>query len=319
MMKKNLESLAACWLLFSVNAQAAPGEFWELSSSMEAMGMSMPAQTSKECIPLKDEGQPAGVDKNCKVSDVKRIPNGMTWKMSCNDGTSGSGKQTRTKDTITSDVLMNSSDGSMKMSMKGKRVGGSCDTGDKMKAVMAEAEKSCDLSNKKTSEVILGAANYTTKGALCAGKKEPFCSMVKRDVPGDIQAFESLDLHLKSTPDSNLVKACGLNVDASRKSLCKANAGNRKETGFLDRHCPAEAKALREKMRAEYCAGRQFTASSDKAKCLSGMDTAEDGGGSASGSSAAAEQGAGKSGNVATDAVQQGTKALKGLKDAFGF
>lgn len=317
-MKKNLGCLAACWLIVSVHAQAAPGEFWELSSTMEGMGMAMPAQTSKECIPLKDEGQPAGVDKNCKMTDLKRIANGITWNMSCNDGTKGSGKQTRSKDTITSDMLMSTRDGSMKVSMKGKRLGGSCDTGDKMKAVMAEAEKNCDLANKKTSEVIMGAANYTTSGALCAGKKEPFCSMVKRDVPSDTKAFESLDLHLKSMPDSNVVKACGLNIEASRKSLCKANAGNRKELGFLDSHCPGEAKAMHEKMRAEHCSGRQFTAASAKANCMSGLDASRDGGESSSDSAAAAEQAPAKTGNVATDAVQEGTKAFKGLKDAFG-
>lgn len=316
MMKKNLGCLAACWLLFSVNAQAAPGEFWELTSTMEGMGMAMPAQTSRECIPLKDEGQPAGVDKSCKMTDVKRIANGITWNMSCNDGTSGSGKQTRSKDTLTSDILMHTSDGSMKVSMKGKRTGGSCDTGDKMKAVMAEAEKSCDLANKKTPEVIMGAANYITKGALCAGKKEPFCSMVKRELPSDTKAFASLDLHLKSMPDSNVVKACGLNVEASRKSLCKANASSRKEIGFLDSHCPAEAKALHDKMRAEHCAGRQFTAASAKAECMAGMEASRDGDASSSESPAAAAPG--KSGNVATDALEEGTKAFKGLKGAFG-
>ena len=318
-MKKYMFYLLSFGLVFSINAHAAPGEFWELTSSMEAMGMSMPSQTSKECIPLKDDGNPAGVDKNCKVTDVKRIPNGSTWKMSCNDGTTGSGKQTRIKDTITSDILMNTSDGSMKMSMKGKRIGGSCDTGDKMKAVMAEAEKSCDLSNKKAHEVIVGATNYTTNGALCAGKKEPFCSLVKRDLPSDTKAYEMLDVHLKAMPDSNVVKACGLNVEAARKSLCKANASNKGEMQFLNKHCAAEAKLLREKIRQEECSGRQFTAASDKAKCMAGIDTSGDTVASPSDNPTPADQSTSKPGNAATDAADKGKKAIKGLKDAFGF
>lgn len=318
-MNKKPGCLAMIGLLFCLGAQAAPGEYWELTSTMDGMGMAMPAQTSKQCLPLKDEGQPAGVDNNCKITDLKRISNGMTWKMSCADGTTGSGKQTRSKDTITSDVVMNTSDGSMKMSMKGKRVGGSCDTGEQMKAVMAEAEKSCDLADRKTPEVIMGAANYTTKGALCAGKKDAFCGMVKRDAPSDPRAYESLDQHLKAMPDSNIVKACGLNVESARKSVCKANASNRSETRFLDSHCPAEAKALREKMRAEYCSGRQFTAASDKAKCLSGADGSADAYQGGSDSAGASEQSSGKSDSAAPDMVKEGTKALKGLKDAFGF
>ena len=316
-MKKNLCYLFPFWLLLAFNAQAAPGEFWELTSAMEGMGMTMPAQTSKECLPLKDEGEPAGVDKNCKVTDLKHIPNGSTWKMSCNDGTTGSGKQTRTKDTITSDVLMNSSDGSMKMSMKGKRVGGSCDTGEKLKPVLAEIEKTCDLKNKKTEETVLMASNYTKSDGICASRKEPFCSLVKRELPNDKKAFEAFDQHLKVEPGSNAAKACGLNGEAARQSLCKANASNRKELGFLDRHCPSEAKVLRQKIREEECSGRQFTAAGDKTKCLAGIDLpTEDSPGS---SSATTEQGTSKSGNATTDAVKEGTKALKGLKDAFGF
>ncbi|MDP1659624.1 MAG: hypothetical protein Q8L73_09785 [Methylotenera sp.] len=318
-MKKYMFYLLSFGLIFSTNAQTAPGEFWELTSSLEAMGMSMPSQSSKECIPLKDDGNPAGVDNNCKVTDIKRIPNGSTWKMICNDGTTGSGKQTRIKDTIISDILMNTSDGSMKMSMKGKRVGGNCDTGDKMKAVMAEAEKSCNLSNKKAYEVIVGAPNYTVNGALCAGKKEPFCSLVKRELPSDIKAYEMLDVHFNATPDSNIVKACGLNVETARKSLCKANANNKSELPFLDKRCPAEAKILREKIRQEECSGRQFTAASDKAKCMSGIGASGDAVTSPNGSIAPADESTSKSGNVATDAAEKGKKAIKGLKDAFGF
>lgn len=318
-MNKNLGYLVFCGWLFSLNVQAAPGEFWELTSTMEGMGMSMPGQTSKQCLPLKDEGQPAGVDRNCKITDLKRIANGATWKMSCNDGTTGSGKQTRTKDTITSDILMNTSDGSMKMSMKGKRVGGSCDTGDQAKAMMAEAEKSCELADKKAAEVILAGEIYTSKGALCAGKKEQYCSLVKRELPNDIDTYQALAAHRQDQAGAAAIKGCGLNVEAARKSLCKANASNKKEIRFLDAHCPAEAKSLHEKMRAEYCSGRQFTAASDKAKCLSGADGSADAYESSGDSAAATEQGSGKSESAAPDMVKEGTKALKGLKDAFGF
>jgi hypothetical protein len=314
-MNKNLGWLASCWLVVAFGAQAAPGEFWELTSTMEGMGMSMPTQTSRECIPLKDEGQPAGVDKNCSMTDVKRIPNGITWNMRCSDGTKGSGKQTRSKDTITSDMLMHTREGSMKMNMKGKRVGGSCDTGDKMKAVMAEAEKSCELGGRNTVEVIMGASNYTAKGALCAGKKPEFCGLVKREVPSDPRAFEALDQHLKATPDSNVTKACGVNVETSRKGHCKANAGNSREMNFLEAHCPAEAKVLRDKMRAEHCAGRSFTSASDNADCLAGREPMPE---DASSSGNATEPASGKTGNAATDALKEGTKAFKGLKDAFG-
>jgi hypothetical protein len=318
-MQQNLRYLLFFLLIFAASVQAAPGEFWELTMSMEGMGMAMPARTSKECLPMKDEGQPAGVDKSCKITDLKPIPNGSTWKMNCNDGTSGSGTQTRIKDTITSDILMNTRDGSMKMSMKGKRVGGSCDTEAKTKALMADAQKSCDLSDKKAYEVVGAAALYTAKDALCAGKKEQYCSLVKRELPIDIKTYDSLNTVLKADTSSTIVQSCGLNVEGARQSLCKANASNRKEQGFLDKNCPAETKLLRDKMRQEECAGRQFTAASDNAKCLAGMDSSGGANESSETNSASAKNSTGKSDNPAMDAVKEGTKTLKGLKDAFGF
>jgi hypothetical protein len=329
--EKNLCYLLFCGLIFSVNALAAPGEYWELTSAMEGMGMSMPARTSKECMPLKDDGEPAGVDKNCKISDLKHISNDSTWKMSCNDGTTGSGKQTRIKDTITSDILMNTSDGSMKISMKGKHLGGSCQTDEKLKAVTAEV---CDLSNRKTYPTEKDAAQaaivYETfhkKGALCAGNKDMACSLVKRELPNDLGIYYNFSNMQSVEQQNGVTKGCGLgSADSVRRTVCQGNANNRKEIHMLDTLCPAEAKVLHQKIREEECSGRQFTAASDKAKCMAGVAVkTED---SANSSSSTTEHDTSKQGNTTTDAkpgsattgaVQEGTKALKGLKDAFGF
>ena len=323
-MKKIMCLLLTCWLVYAGSLQAAPGEFWELTSKMDGMGMSMPERTSKECLPLKDEGDPAGVDKSCKVTDLKRIPNGASWKMSCQDGTTGSGTQTRTKDTMTGDIVMNTSDGSMKINMKGKRVGGSCDTGAKAKTAMAEAAKSCDLSGKGAHEVIFNADAYTAKGSLCAGNKDQFCSLVKRDLAKDTKTYAAYDYQKKNAPNSNLAEACGLNPEASRQTLCKSNANDRSASHFLDQYCPGEAKALHEKIRHEECAGRSYTSASDKAKCMSGLDVDSETNTSAAGSSstsapASNQNDSTKSDSTSTDAVDQGKKALKGLKDVFGF
>ena len=326
-MKKIMCLLLTCWLAYAGTLQAAPGEFWELTSKMEGMGMSMPTQTLKECLPLKNESEPAGVNKDCKITEFKRLPNGSTWKMSCNEhgqNMTGSGTQTFTKDSFTSDVVMNSSEGTMNMSTKGKRVGGSCDTGAKAKAVMAEVAKSCDLSGKTAQEVIFNADIYTAKDSLCAGKKEQFCSLVKRDLGKDTKAYETYELQKKSSPNSNLASACGLNPEASRQALCKSNANNRSALQFLDQYCPGEAKALHEKARHEDCAGRSYTSATDKEKCMSGLGADDEKNTSTAGSSSSSapvsnQNDSTKSGSTTTDAVDQGKKALKGLKDVFGF
>lgn len=323
------------WLAIGGNVHAAPGEYWELTSAMEGMGIAMPAQTSRECLPLKDEGSPAGVDKNCTVTDVKRIPNGSTFKISCKDGTTGSGRQTRTKDTLTSDMQMTTSDGSMKMSVKGKRGGGSCATDEKQKAVMGEIDKRCDLSNREyypseKDAAYAGAVfeTYHKKGSMCVGRKDQACGLVKHYLPGDLTFYQQFaTMNSTAEQQSGVVKSCGLgSLDSVRQSTCKANADNRKQMGALDNYCPAEAKLLRAKVReerAKACAGRQFTSPGDKDKCMAGGDSYDEvsagasvnGPGSAS-TTVSAESGSSDAGK---DPVEAGKKALKGLKDVFGF
>lgn len=329
-MKKIMCCLIPFWLAVG-SVQADPGEYWELTSSMEGMGISMPAQTSKECMPIKDDGGPAGIDKDCTVSDIKRIPNGSTFNFACKDGSTGSGRQTRTKDTLTSDMQANTNEGSMKMSVKGKRIGGSCETDAKYKAALAEGQKSCDLSNrefyKNDKEAAAAATSYETyykKGAFCASKKDQACALVKRELPNDLGVFSAYSMQ-NAEQQSGTLKACGLgSADSVRSSVCKNNANNRAEINRLEAYCPAEAKVLRAKIREEECSGRQFTSPGDKAKCLAGLDVNSSGDSSTSSGSAsgASSSGQGNSSNPADagkNAVETGKKALKGLKDAFGF
>jgi hypothetical protein len=331
-MKKYMFYLLSCWILFSINAHAAPGEYWELTTSMEGMGMSMPGQTSKECMPLKDDGMPTGVDKDCTISDIKRIPNGSTWKASCKDGSTGTGKQTRTKDTFTSEMLMNTKDGTMKMNSKGIRIGGSCQTDEKMKAAMAQVQKSCDLSNKEyyqtEDDAAAAAVSYDTyhkKGALCAAQKDQACTLIKRRMQNNELGYYNLLTVQTKEQQNGTIKSCGLGSSESlRSSVCKANANNRKDINLLGAHCPAEAKALRTKMREEACSGREFTSPGDKAKCLAGADMNSSGDSSTSTDPASSSGTSGQSStsnpdNAGKDAVETGKKALKGLKDAFGF
>lgn len=319
-----------CWVplwLVIGSAQADPGEYWELTTSMEGMGMSMPGETSRECMPIKDDGEPVGVDKDCSVSDIKRIPNGATYNFACKDGSTGSGKQTRTKDTLSSEMQANTKDGSMKMSVKGKRIGGNCETDAKYKAAMAEGQKSCDLSNrefyKNEKEAAAAATSYETyykKGAFCASKKDQACALLKRELPNDLGVYGSYAAQ-GAEQQSGTAKACGLgSADSIRASVCKNNANNRAEMNRLEAHCPSEAKVLRAKIREEECSGRQFTSPGDKAKCLAGADVNSSG--DSSTSAGPPSSGQGNSSNPAEagkNAVETGKKALKGLKDAFGF
>jgi hypothetical protein len=140
----------------------------------------------------------------------------------------------------------------------------------------------------------------------------------------DPKAYAAYDYQKKNAPNSNLAGACGLNPEASRQALCKSNANNRNELQFLDQYCPDEAKALHEKIRHEECAGRSYTSATDKAKCMSGLGADSEANTSTAGSSSSSapvsnQNDSAKSESTSTDAVDQGKKALKGLKDVFGF
>ncbi|MDR2014132.1 MAG: DUF3617 domain-containing protein [Azoarcus sp.] len=127
------------WLLamFSLNAVAEPGEYWEMTTKVEMPGMpmAMPAQTYKICVGPGKQGDPGAVqqkDSDCQYSDMQRSGNTVKFKGTCTDK-SGS-KMTMTGE-ITSDsnsfksvTQMQTQGLSMNMTSNGKRVGGNCDT-----------------------------------------------------------------------------------------------------------------------------------------------------------------------------------------------
>jgi len=70
---------------------------WEITMKMEMPGMpmAMPAQVMQRCVTKKDLANPvpgpqAG-DGRCKMTDHRMQGNTATWKLACEDGTTGSG------------------------------------------------------------------------------------------------------------------------------------------------------------------------------------------------------------------------------------
>lgn len=83
---------------------------WEITMKMEMPGMpmAMPAQVMQRCITKKDLANPvpgpqAG-DGRCKMTDHKIQGNTATWKMACEDGTTGSGTATYSDTSYTSTI-----------------------------------------------------------------------------------------------------------------------------------------------------------------------------------------------------------------------
>ena len=345
MKKMFIACLAFAASVFSAAAFSVTGEYWEIASKMEMKGMpfAMPATTIKVCMPPGGEKDPRRTqDKksNCEFTDVKTSGNKVSYKGKCieKEGTMYmEGESTHERDSYHGTMHMTGKsqgrDMDMNMTSSGKRIGGSCDTEEMVKKAQAQEkeikgqmDKMCDTSGFSTYKWVSSASLFIGTQPACPGKKEALCEVVRNDVPHDLQAFEALAQQERTQGMPSAAKACNVNLESMKKSLCKAKAHSGPQS-FLDANCPAEAKAYRELARkSEECRGRGYTSGEKLKKCMGGaMLEAEVDGDSASADSGKArpnkakaddEQKAAeksvKESNPA-DAVLEGAKKLKGF------
>ena len=123
-MRLRFASLAAAAAVAIVPAQAQSpkGDAWDITSQMEMPGMptAMPATTAKEQPPFRAR-------EGCRITDQQKLPNGWSWKMVCNDGSTADGNMTfQGMEAWTGVMNMKMKEGAMSMKLAGKRVG-ECD------------------------------------------------------------------------------------------------------------------------------------------------------------------------------------------------
>ena len=337
-MKKILLGIATLSLvMLSSTLFAATGEWWEITGKMEMEGMpfAMPGQTSKVCMPKggeKDPNNTQGKDRNCKMTDVKHSGNTVKFKGTCvskGETMNIVGETSHDGNSFKSNVKMSgkSQGEAMNMTMvsSGKRIGGACDTeelGKKAKAqIDAGMAAACDTSKFKTMNWVSSASMFIGAKPTCPGKQETLCKVLRNDVPNDLQAFQMLEQQEKSKGTASAAKACNINIESMKKTLCKERA-RKGPLSFLEASCPVEAKAYRELQRKqEECAGRGFTAGAKMKQCMGGQMIEEEKSESAPPAKsrkakADAEPSDAGSGDSNSDTVLEGAKKLKGL---FGF
>lgn len=338
-MNRCLSMLFAC--IFSLSGSAAwasQGEYWEVTSKMEMPGMpfAMPATTTKVCIAKGNENDPrkSSGDKDCQMSDIKTVGNKTSFKVRCNrDGEEmvGTGEQTTTAKGSESKMHFSGKSGGrdmdMTMTSSSKRTGESCDPDEIAKTRQKEADKQsaqaaqmraqgqkataemCDLSNKKSAELIQNRYAFLGQPPICTGKKQEYCDFLRKDASNSIKAYEALADDDKITEQAqrnerslkivSIAKECKLSLPAILKANCQTI--NVKNIYGLSKYCPAEAKALcktingksydqlagfcpaeaktfRETHRREYCEGRGYTVDIEAhiKDCLAGQDDPND-------------------------------------------
>ncbi len=262
-MKKLLAaSIALITSVFAVNAIAAPGEYWEVTTKMDMPGMpmAMPATTQKVCVAKGGANDPrhTSKDKDCEMSDVKVSGNKSSWTVKCNrrgEEWTGKGEQTTSGDSYKGSMQMSGKsrsgrDMNMNMSYSGKRVGGSCDSEEMAKQAEAQGNQMkaqmCDTSQiRNTAEWINMSNLYLPKEAPCFAKKQQLCDQVRKDAPRDADAYSAMvqyDQRFKGQPHVvGVAQGCGLNMADTTKSICSTL--NDKNFRTLAGYCPAEVKA----------------------------------------------------------------------------
>jgi hypothetical protein len=325
--------------LIAASAQAAPGEYWEISTKMEMAGMpfAMPAMTAKVCVPSGGEKNPQNMqkkDSNCQMTDVKTSGNKVTWKAKCIENGEtmiGTGESTHEHDSYHGNMHMTgNSQGhpiDMTQTYSGKRIGGSCDAEAQMKEITG---KICDTSQFSSGADWISRSDLFLKGNTCPGKKEALCSAVRKDAVRDVNTYQTL-ANMEKNNGRQISSACGIKMEATRVAVCKANKEGNYE--FLKANCPAEAKEYKELARRKNCEGRGYTSRDKLNDCMSGVASGEDDEQVAQETSAKANKKktsgnsdkpdsnddsakSGNTGNAAADSVLEGAKKLKGM---FGF
>jgi hypothetical protein len=133
---RTLLAMLALTALASAAAQTSKpetGDLWEITMKMDMPGVpagAMAPRTSQSCQPKpkergKEPPQPQmGDGKDCKVSDASVRGETRTWKFTCADGASGTGRITaKGPDAWESESELLVAGQTMKSTMSGRRVG----------------------------------------------------------------------------------------------------------------------------------------------------------------------------------------------------
>jgi hypothetical protein len=104
--------------------QAADGEQWEYTMSLQAQGMSMPMGTIKTCRVPASSLKP-GLGENCKLDDYKRSGNTASFRAVCGPPQPSvmSGEMTRIGDTMSGTFRMEQGGQTMVLKQTARKLG----------------------------------------------------------------------------------------------------------------------------------------------------------------------------------------------------
>jgi hypothetical protein len=245
-----------------------PGVQWEQTVEMQMSGFSMPAQTSKVCVPKKGMTDPPGSgrkDDKCKVSDVRNVGNKMSWKMACEgeEKMSGEGEIVQKADGYDGKMTMRGAQGEMLMKLSGRKLGGECDAGEVKRQVAAiQAEGAAQMA-KGCREMAAGmlVSAFTGPQAMCKDPADRAALCKQAATREGVSALSAQP----AASTGGLASLCGKDLAAMKEEACadagrheaerRCTDGSDKLLAFIGGSCPAQTQVVAQRE----CAGRTYT------------------------------------------------------------
>jgi hypothetical protein len=246
---------------------AEPGIQWEQTVEMQMAGFSMPAQTSKVCVPKKGLSEPpgAGRDDGCKVTNVKNDGKRMTWSMVCegDERMTGEGEILQRPDGYEGKMTMRGSQGEMLMKMSGRKLGGECDAGEMKRKVAALQAEGAAMQAQGCRELASGMVLtvFTGPSAMCKDPADRAVLCRQAATPDGVTALSAQP----ATATQELSSLCGKDLPALKAEACadagrheaerRCTDGSDKLLSFIGQSCPAQTRVVAQRE----CAGRTYT------------------------------------------------------------
>lgn len=266
MMTRRMLALAAC--LMGLGGTALADDKWEVTTSMEMVGMPFQMPSTKQVLCLapgeQNSEKMVPADKNCKLKSFTTTGNTSRFRIECAppQQMTGEGEITRLgKDAYKGELKakgnMQGEAFDMKISYAGKKIGtcaASENTVTKAKAQAAQMQAQIGQSCKQVADGMtwqladqMASTCPTLKADLCRKAKAEFAKL-----GGDPEGLRTFQEGRQDWRE--LASYCSIDAGALQAKAC-ASAKEKKLWGSVAEFCGNEAEQLAE----QYCTGRSYT------------------------------------------------------------
>lgn len=227
-----------------------PDELWEVTFSVEAMGMSMPPQTQQTCVRKgRREADLIPASDECTTSDLKTSGNRTTFTMTCRgdppmtgtgDITSGPNEY---KGRMTARSTRRGEEMTMVQNFSGRRIGTCTDTSEQVVAKI-EADGKAMTAKACGEQMDALAPTLFEAGGACAAQRKQFCDKAAsiaggmREPAGHAAARQKYPTTLRAA-----FASCKVDYDGVSRTACAKAVETRNWNFVGGGPCDADVRA----------------------------------------------------------------------------